>query len=129
MSDSSFKREDLVEHWLKASAQLKYFTQMERTLRTQLCDAFEISKMKEGTNHRSIDGYMVSINRRFNYTLDEDTLDEIWDDLSEEEKECIKTKRSLSKSKYNSIYDNSTLEDAVVVKDALPTVSVTKIED
>ena len=120
-------KDELIAEWLDVQDKMKFYKRQESSIRKEIGAAFGIDKMVEGVNHRQTDGFMVEINRRFNYKLVERELDEIWDELSDEERNCVVTKRSLSKSKYNDLLDSSMLDDAILIDDALLSVKVTPI--
>ena len=122
-------KEQLLDDWLKAQSNMQFYKKLEADLRMQVAWAFNIDKLVEGTNHRQTDNYAVKITKRFHYGLDEEILDEIWDDLSDEEQSVIKTRRTLSKSGYRDLLDCSVLDDAITVKDSIPTISAYKLEN
>ena len=119
----------LIQKWEESKIKLSYHKRLEMMLRKNIAEAYKISALPEGKSHFQTEEYMIELTRKFTYKLLDEELDEIEDDLSDEEKDCIKTKRSLSLSAYRALLDSSVIDDAIEVKDAVPSLTVTQIHE
>jgi len=119
----------MIADWADLKSKLAYYKKAEMELRKEIAKNFKIDKLSEGKSHFQTDGYMVELTRKFSYNLDLQELEEIEDELDDDEKNCIVTKRSLSVSKYRDLFDSSIIDQAVITTDAAPTLTVTARTD
>ena len=70
------------------------------------------------------DGYQIKIVKSYNYSLDRDLLESIYDDLPEEQQALLDFKPSLKIADYKATIFTDEIDAVIIVKDALPKVTV-----
>ena len=114
----------LYEEWLEASAELKRAKKRELELRNAICPDVLGDKIEGAVTYYK-DGFKVNAVAKLTRTLDREQLEALWDDLTEEEQECIDYKPSLVLSKYKKIEEKGgLLMEAVTVKPAQSTLKI-----
>ena len=109
--------------YLEAKENLKYWKDKELELRTKLCN--ELLEGKEVGTHDFIkNGYKLKAVKKINHKIDADILSSIWNDLSEDEQAAIKMEPKLLVREYKGVADHTTLDHAITVTPAIPTLTV-----
>lgn len=121
---------NLYEQWLQAAADLKRMKGEELALRLEICkdvlgDKLEGTQNEFADNHR----FKITATAKLNRTIDRSVLETIWEDLTDEERQCIDYKPSLVLGNYRQIEEEGgKLIDAVTVKPATPTLKIVEVE-
>jgi len=112
----------LVEQWIEVQKQLSSLKTIELNLRKKVIAKYP---GELGTSHAKVDkDVSLKITRGVSRTVDNEVLSQIYADLSDEEKECVVYKPSLSLTKYNDLPNGSVLSTAVTTKPSLPSIKV-----
>jgi len=102
--------------------QLAFYKKGEADLRILICE--HLNKRKSVGSHKfSFDTWNVTSVKKVTTTLLADELEDIYDDLSEEERECIKFKPSLINAKYKAA-DTKLLDTCIITKPAMPSLKI-----
>jgi len=121
---------NLYQQWLRVSEELRRIKGEEMALRLEICKDILEDKV-EGTLTEMVDDrrYKVSATAKLIRSLDRSVLETIWDDLSDEERECIDYKPTLVLSNYRTIEEEGgKLVEAITVKPGTPTLKITEVE-
>lgn len=116
------------KQWIEAKAELDKWKKVESDLRIKICDHF-LEGASVGTHNFTAGSFKIKAVKSINTSIDESELSFIWDDLTEEEQDCVKYKPSLVAKNYKECEDHSTLDQAIVTKPAMPSLSIEYIED
>jgi len=96
---------------------------LENKLRQQLATAINLESLRIGVNNIDEGDLRIKAVRKITHSVDRIALDEIWGDLTDEEKEAIDFKPSLKLKVYKTI-EHGRLDDAIEVKPAMPSITV-----
>ncbi len=114
--------------YLEAKENLKFWKDKEAELRTKICE--ELLEGKEvGTHNFLKKGYKLKATKKVNHKIDKDMLSAIWDDLSEDEQAAIKMEPKLLIKEYKGIDDHDTLDHAITIVPAMPTLTIEYITE
>ena len=120
---------ELYDQWLEANAKRKYYSELERKLRLEIVEPL-IENVPTGThNYKTKEGYVLKASKKVSVSIDKDGLAFIEDDLSDEEKDAIRWKPELDAKKYKELDDHDVLDQAIVVKPAMPSLVITHAEE
>lgn len=116
---------DRYEKWLQATAKLRQAKTEELKLRNEICDELLKEKL-EGSITTHPPGYKVVSTAKLTRTINREVLEAIWEDLTDEEKECIDYKPSLKLANYRAIENGvgGKLMEAITVKPAQASLKV-----
>lgn len=117
-----------MQTWANAKRQLGLYKKTEADLRREICGDLLIDvEFEKGIARRKTTylGYEVKAEQKLSYAIDFDVLKQIWEDLSEEDRECLKKTVTLDLTKYKKLPENSLFHDAIVSKSAMPTLTGT----
>jgi len=95
----------------------------EAKLRRELAMAIQLEAKSVGTHNIDEGDLRIKAVRKITHSVDRIALDEIWGDLTDEEKEAIDFKPSLKLKVYKTI-EHGRLDDAIEVKPAMPSITV-----
>lgn len=114
--------------WLRASEDLKTAKAKELQLRNALCDEL-LSEKLEGSLTVRDQGYKITATAKLTRSIDQAVLESIWDNLPDEERECIAYKPSLKLANYKRIeQQGGLLMEAITVKPAQASLKIEPIE-
>lgn len=110
--------------------QLKEIKEKEKKLRLYLLETVFASSPLEGTETRFKDDIKIKASFKLNYKLDIESYDAVKSLLTEEEKECIVWKPAIHLPSYRKLNDDDrvTLDECVVVTEALPSLKIEYVE-
>jgi len=130
MSDVDKVVEQLAK-WEHMSQELKELKAKEMELRKEICKEFvnSIPSWQEGKIRvkTSVNPFNVKVEQGLNYKLNTQVLAQIWDDLSTEERECIKLKPVLIEPEYKTLDDSAILHEAVTTSLSAPVLTVNPV--
>lgn len=117
---------NVYEEWLAVSADLKRVKALELKLRNKICSEMLEEKLEGAVTELKIKGkFKVTATAKLNRSVDRSMLDALWDDLTEDEKECIDWKPSLKLGEYKKVeMSGGKLLDAVTVKPGQATLKI-----
>ena len=118
----------VVLDWIEAKAELSLAKANEMKLRLAISDEV-LAGHKKGVKHLLVEGLDVAATAKLNTTLDPEMLDSIWNDLPQEERDCIVHKPSLVAKNYKNLDEDSKLHQAVTTKPGTPTLSVKPVKE
>lgn len=133
--------EGLLERQRTVAIQLKEIKVVESALRDKICNHyFEQGYTETGTSVLVDGPYDITIARKLNVSLDLDILEEIMPDLSIDEKACIHLKPELFTGVYKKLvqigknaeppyHTTMILDQAIIIKDAKPTLEISLHEE
>ena len=107
--------------------QLKEVKAEETKLRKQLATNINLETLKIGANKIEIENLVIVATRKVSYSVDKDDLESTWESLSDEEKDAINWKPSLSLKLYKGLDDTEMLDECIEVKPAMPAITVNYI--
>ena len=116
--------ETLILIWDQLNSDLKKLKKKEMELRLEICESLLEGK-EVGTHNYKFHGLFAKAVKKNSISLLPEELELLYDDLSEDERDCISFKPMLSQSKYKQLEDSSILDECIIVKPATPTLSVT----
>jgi len=116
--------------WHETLEQLRDLKKVEMNMRLALCQ--EMFKGQDlGSEKKDIvavvGNFRVKATYTINTSIDEEYLEDIWDELSAEEHACVNFKPVLVKSELDKLPEESKLWDALTSKPATPTLSITAL--
>jgi hypothetical protein len=115
-----------LHRWKHLQQELKKIKAEEADLRRELCaEIIGGTQMVNGrvTVKTHLDHYEVKAVQTLSYSIDQAALSAIWDELTPEEKACIKMKPELALGDYKKLPEDSLLHEAVVSRLAMPTLT------
>ncbi len=124
--------EATIVEWIEARDNLKRWKDKEAALRLLICELLAPDD-NAGTFKFEIGQFPVKISKKFNYSIDKETYEELCDAFNETEKSCIRTNYEVAMKNYNAILkladqgadvDINNLQQCITVKPAMPTLSV-----
>ena len=113
--------EKKLEDYRKLKAILTEIKESEMALRLEIVDEIASNVTKGTHNFTEYEGFKVKVVTKLNYSIDESVLEEL--PLTDEERECIRWKPSLKMKEFNAS-DTPNLIEAIMTKDAAPTLTV-----
>jgi hypothetical protein len=115
----------LIQDYIDAKAGLARFKKLESVLRIELLDIL-FPSTTEGTVKEEIDGLLITGSFKIGHKIDVEALAEVLDDLSADELDCINYKATLSLANYKLLDENerSVLDEAIISKPAIPTITI-----
>lgn len=119
--------EKKVKAWIAAKIKLDTAKKQELELRLPICEEILAGKVK-GTKKAAVKKFLLTATAKLNEKVDEDLLDTIWEDLADEEKECIKFKPSIKAKEFHKLKDSMLLHRAIDSKPGMPALTVKGIE-
>jgi len=124
MSDSTDLtiEELLVEH-VEAKAALDKWKKRESMLRLKIIDELSPDNISGTTNH-TVGNAKVKIGKNMSYKLDNDVFQDIKDNLTEEEQDCILMTPKLVLRAYKITDDTGNLDEAITVSPSMPTLKI-----
>ncbi len=118
----------LFDDHIEAQENLKYWKERELELRLKICNPLLEGK-SVGTHNIKKGKYKLKACKKVNYNFDEEILDNNWDDLSDDEQDCVKFKPSLRLKEYKNLHDRKLLDEAIEVVPATPTLNIEYVEE
>ena len=115
-----------IAKWKHLATELKKLKVQEAELRRELCEIYLHDQPLENgrATAKLHDGhYAVKAVQTLGYTIDQGALSAIWDHLTDEEKSCIKLKPELILSNFKKLPATALLNEAVVSRLAMPTLT------
>ena len=110
--------------WMEAKAKFDHYKSLENKLRIEICDELLENKTTGTHNFTDFDGYRVKAVKKVSHNIDKEVLGFIYDEMSAEEQEAINFKPELSVSKYKKLEDHSVIDNAIIVKPAMPSLDI-----
>lgn len=117
---------ELLEAHRVAAIGLKEFKAEELRLRNEITDQL-LEGADPGTHNFKFGGYIVKTVKKLNYSFDRETLDQLIEDdqLSLDELSLIRWSPDLKLGEYKKAeFDIEGIDEALVVKPALPTLEI-----
>lgn len=116
---------ELLEIQRKMAIQLKDLREQEAKIRKEICNQLLDGK-EVGTHKFNFGSYKVKAVKSYSYSLDQDMIRNMIenDELTDDEMDAVRVKYELSLTNYNKLDFGSNLDDAITVKDAMPTLTV-----
>lgn len=112
-----------IEAWVTSKEKLDAAKAKEVELRLLICEQILDGKIK-GSFKSTIEGYVLTATAKLNNKVDADLLKTIWEELSPEEKRCIKFKPNLIAKEYNKLKGTYELFRAVDSKPGTPSLAI-----
>jgi hypothetical protein len=99
--------------------------EQEAKLRIEILDEL-FPAAGEGTLNTFVEGYKVKGVFGLNYSVDQDKLDEVLHIMTDDERDCIKYKASLSLTAYKRLdaTERTLLDECISVKPAMPSLKI-----
>ena len=116
--------ENTVLTWLSLSQRLKDLKAEEASLRRQLCSELFEGKEGEFKTQLKLGSVVVTGKSSVNRKIDQAVLNTIIDELSDEERMCIRYKPELELKSYRKLPENSLLHECITESPAMPTLDV-----
>lgn len=114
---------DTIEKWIDASATLKAVKEEEMELRKEICNELQENEGGIGTKNYLVQGFKLKATFALSYKIDEDKLKELMEQLSDEEKACIKWKPSIDVTAFKKV-ESDLLNEIVFATMSAPTLKV-----
>jgi len=114
--------EDSITEWEKMKGDLDYAKKRENDLRIDICE-FLLKEESTGAHKYEYGSFSVTATKKVNRKLDAALLEAIYDDLPEDEKDCIAFKPSLIAAEYKEA-NTPHLDSCIITTDAMPTLSI-----
>ena len=114
----------LHSQWLVASEALRQAKEEELRVRNLICEEVLGDKV-EGSVTKRENGLKVTATAKVTRSLDREVLEVLWEDITDEERECIDYKPSLRLALYKKIEaEGGKLMEAVTVKPAQASLKI-----
>ncbi len=110
-------------NWIEAKAQLDKWKKQESDLRKKICTHF-LEGQVVGTHNFTKGDYLIKAVKKITTSIDEEALSAVWDDLTEDEQECVKFKPSIVSKAYKECDEHTTLDQAITTKPAMPGLTI-----
>ena len=117
----------LIKTWMVAKDQLDKIKAHELEIRKEIAEHILDGKIK-GAKKGSIGKYNLTATGKLNYVVDAEFLENIWSELTPQEKEAIKYKPSIVASKYKTLDAKSKLNKAITSKSGTPSLKLDSME-
>ena len=120
------KIEAKLEKYRKLKEDLRHVKEIEMDMRLELCDELGLDASSVGTHNMDYpnQGLKVKMIKKVTHKLDKEMIANIYDDLSEEEAECISFEPKLSIAKYKKAGGSDLLDSAILIVPATPALEV-----
>lgn len=118
---------DLLEEHRVAAIALKEIKQTELDLRNQITDVLLKGK-PTGTHNFIMEGFKIKVVKSVSHKFDNESLLQLLDnnELSDDELELLRISYDLKLADYKqAAFDTSVLDDVIIVKPSLATLSIT----
>lgn len=116
--------EDKYSDWYKLSLQVKELKAKEIKIRRELCAELFGGRVGEFTVKRDNPIYVLSAKSDVNRNIDETALLIMMDDLTDQERRCIKFSPKLVLGEYRKLDDDSKLHEVISESPAMPTLKI-----
>lgn len=116
--------------WLEATYELKRFKKEELSLRKEIIESHGDDHTFEGKEKETVENFELEYGYGLTRSLDRPALDMIWDELSDEEKNCIDWAPKIKLKELKSLEalgPDSKLLDCITTKPSLSTLKITDI--
>ena len=115
----------LYDDFNEAKVKLSFWKSKEIELRNEILEEMASDK-DEGITSKVVDGMKITATYKMSRSIDEATLDSIYDYLTEEELDFIKYKPSIVLKEYRKLEEKgeSKLLEAIVLKPSQGTVTI-----
>ena len=110
--------ENKVEEWKRLKSQLRELQDKERTLRVHIAKEI-LGDKREGSKSGEFEGVAFTATGVLSYRVDATELAILEEDLTEQERECIRYKPEVVLTKYRKL-EGSNLSRAITVTEGLP---------
>jgi len=121
---------DLVAEYKITKELLAFYKKKEHKLRLELTSTL-FPTAGEGSFSKTVDGIKVKASFKNNISIDKDALATYHSMLSEKEIDCIRFTPGIVKARYKELSANerTLLDDCLIIKPALPTVTLIEEEE
>ena len=118
--------EERLENYRRIKHDLRTLKEIEMNLRLDICDELGLDASTVGTHNMEYpgQGLKVKMIKKVTHKLDKEMIANIYDDLSEEERECISFVPTLSVAKYKKAGGSDLLDTAILIVPATPALEV-----
>ena len=107
----------------EALSNLKKWKKKEAELRIKIVD--DLTQPNDiGTFKFSKCGYEVKITRSLAYSIDDEVMELIYDDLPTEQRAVVAFKPKLILADYKKLKNSEAINDAIIVKDSMPRILI-----
>lgn len=116
--------QEKIEAWAQLDSALKKIKSDELKIRKEICT--EVFKGRQGAFTEKVDiGHsVITASSKTTLSIDEELLENIWDELDDDERACIKYKPSILKTNLKVISDESEIYDCITEKPATPSLTI-----
>jgi hypothetical protein len=116
---------DMLEEYRVLAGELKLLKQKENQMRRDICSIL-LRGRHVGTHTFALHGFEVKAVRKNNLSFDQELVADLIasEQLTNEELRAIRTKYEVNKRNYDELDDGSALDEAIVSKPAMPTLTV-----
>jgi len=118
--------EDKLENYRIIKNKLAEVKEDEMELRLAIAEELSVDNLSAGTHNFDFTGLHVKLVTKLYKKIDKSILETL--ELSEEEAECIRWKPEIDARAYKNADDTDTLDEAVIVTNATPTLTVELVE-
>lgn len=114
-----------IEEYLEVKANLDKYKKLESEMRVAILEE-AFPNASEGTLNSFAGEYQIKGTFKMTHKLDASLVEENYDDMSKEEKECISFKPSLSLAAYKKLDedDGYLLNECITVSPAMPSLKI-----
>lgn len=112
-----------IQEWLSIKEEIEELQKKERELRVVIARHVLDGKV-EGSRTDVIDGIKLSATGVVSYKLDQAELSIIYDDLSDDEKECVRYKPELNLKNYRKLSADCELSRVITSREGMPQLKV-----
>jgi len=108
---------------------LKEAKKTELDLRNKIIGAFRYTK-SEGVEHKSVDGLDIDIciTLGLSRSIDKNGLEYIWENLDDQQKDCVEFNPKLSVSKYKQLVEDDEAGELINVITEKPSQATVKLK-
>ena len=120
-------KHDLLEEHRMAAIALKEMKETEIELRNKITDVLLKGK-PTGTHNFLMEGFQIKVVKSVTHSFDDEGLEQLMDnnELSDDELTLLRVKYSLILNEYKqATFDTTVLDDVIIVKPSLATLSIT----
>lgn len=124
-------RKQQLESWIKSKELLDLYKKKEMKLRIDICDDI-LNGRPKGTTTEILYNIEIKATKKFSATLDKELLSQLYDDFSDEERDCILFEPKLISKEYEFTQDldkTPLLDDCITIKEVTPSLKITLPED
>ena len=120
--------EEKIKEWVILDYRLKNLKKDELKLRKEICELALDGKTK-GSKNCTYGQYPITATAKLNSKLDEILLKDMWSNLNEAEKACIKFVPKLVDKEYKNLDEKSNLHRAVENKPGTPSLKLKELKE